>query len=321
MRYERVEDLLKLAVTMQGSAEGASLGDIMEEFGVSRRTAERMRDAVLRAFPQAEEAAAGDNYKRWRIPPGTIDRLMSVTAGELAELQQAARRLEREGLADQAATLSGLAGKVAALIPRKQRVRLEPDMELLLQTEGLAMRPGPRARIADGVLEALRRAILASERVWLHYRSGSTGEASRQPVEPYGLLYGNRPYLVAFNLNDWAMDYRLFRLSGVERVERTGESFERREDFSLQEYTARSFGMFQEEPVDVAWRFSPEAAPDARNYLFHPTQTMEDQPDGGLIVRFHAGGMREMAWHLYTWGDAVEVLEPKDFWERVEGEW
>lgn len=318
MRYERVEDLLKLAVMMQGSAEGVALADIMEEYGVSRRTAERMRDAVLRAFPQADETNIGDGYKRWRIPAGTVDRLISVSAGELAELRQAARRLEREGLAGQAAMLSGLAGKVAALIPRNRRVRLEPDMELLLQAEGLAMRPGPRARIADGVQEALRGAILASEQVRLHYRSGITGEASRQPVEPYGLLYGNRPYLVAFNLNDWAMDYRLFRLSGVERVERTGESFERREDFSLRDYTARSFGVFQEEPVDVTWKFSPDAAPDAREYLFHPTQTMEDQPDGGLIVRFHVGGMREMAWHLYTWGDEVEVLEPADFWERVE---
>jgi predicted DNA-binding transcriptional regulator YafY len=34
-------------------------------------------------------------------------------------------------------------------------------------------------------------------------------------------------------------------------------------------------------------------------------------PDGSLIVRFRAGGDLEMAWHLYTWGDHVEVLEPK----------
>ena len=33
--------------------------------------------------------------------------------------------------------------------------------------------------------------------------------------------------------------------------------------------------MFQEEPVDVVWKFTPKAAPDAREFLFHPTQTME----------------------------------------------
>ena len=55
MRYARQEDLQKLALTMQGSAEGISLADIEIEFKVSRRTAERMRDAVRNAYPQIEE--------------------------------------------------------------------------------------------------------------------------------------------------------------------------------------------------------------------------------------------------------------------------
>ena len=49
MRYSRQEDLLRLALMMQGSAEGLSIADIERAFYVSRRTAERMRDAVLRA--------------------------------------------------------------------------------------------------------------------------------------------------------------------------------------------------------------------------------------------------------------------------------
>lgn len=40
-------------------------------------------------------------------------------------------------------------------------------------------------------------------------------------------------------------------------------------------------------------------------------------PDDSLLVRFRAGGALEMSWHLYTWGDAVEVIEPKGFWERL----
>ncbi|WP_353144428.1 hypothetical protein [Paracoccus sp. (in: a-proteobacteria)] len=51
MRHSRQEDLLRLAVMMQGSVEGVSVSDIGQTFGVSRRMAERMRDAVLRAFP------------------------------------------------------------------------------------------------------------------------------------------------------------------------------------------------------------------------------------------------------------------------------
>ncbi len=102
---------------------------------------------------------------------------------------------------------------------------------------------------------------------------------------------------------------RLFALSGFERIE-SGDAFERPEDFDLQAYLNRAFGVFQEDEQDVVWRFRPNAAPQARRFLFHPTQQMEDAPDGSLIVRFRACGMLEMCWHLFRWGDQVEVLGP-----------
>ena len=31
-----------------------------------------------------------------------------------------------------------------------------------------------------------------------------------------------------------------------------------------------------------------------------------------VLVRFsRAGGMLELAWHLFTWSDAVEILQPE----------
>ena len=53
------------------------------------------------------------------------------------------------------------------------------------------------------------------------------------------------------------------------------------------------------------------------SFVFHPAQVLEDQPDGSLIVRFKAAGHLEMCWHLYTWGDKVEVLAPKSLRKMV----
>jgi predicted DNA-binding transcriptional regulator YafY len=67
-------------------------------------------------------------------------------------------------------------------------------------------------------------------------------------------------------------------------------------------------------------RSCPSAAtPTARDFVFHPGQQVEDQPDGSIVVRFHASGWLEMAWHLYQWGDAVEVLAPGGLRAMVEG--
>jgi predicted DNA-binding transcriptional regulator YafY len=65
-------------------------------------------------------------------------------------------------------------------------------------------------------------------------------------------------------------------------------------------------------------RFEPDAADDAAGWLFHPTQTVEREADGGLIVRFRAGGVQEMCWHLFTWGVAVTVLAPEELRTAME---
>jgi predicted DNA-binding transcriptional regulator YafY len=114
-----------------------------------------------------------------------------------------------------------------------------------------------------------------------------------------------------YSMSNQVRDYRLFSLANIEQAEITESSFQRRKSFSLRAFAERSFGAFQEEPFDVVWRFSARAAADARQFLFHPTQTFEDQPDGSLIVRFRAGGALEMCWHLFTWGEDVEILKPQ----------
>jgi predicted DNA-binding transcriptional regulator YafY len=270
-----------------------------------------MRDAIERVFPQLEQANPGEVPKRWRIRADAISNLIGFSLDELAAMKVAVDVLRRDNLTEFAARLDGLTVKLNALIRPEAARRLAPDLEILTEAEGTALRPGPRQRTAPDVFADLRYAVIACRKVILHYRARGTGTLSRQRVCPYGFLYGSRHHLVAFNTNARARDYRLFNLTNIERVERTDEGFERRKDFSLQSFAERSFGAFQEEPFDVVWRFSLQAAADAREFLFHPTQTMETEPDGSLLVRFRAGGALEMCWHLFTWGSEVEVIRPK----------
>jgi predicted DNA-binding transcriptional regulator YafY len=319
MPYEKTEALFELALDMSGTAEGLSLIDIQNKCDVGRRTAERMRDALERMFPAGfERANEGEQPKRWRIRNSTLNRLVGFSAEELAAIATASQIARRDNLSDLSARLDSLATKVKAALTPRTATRIETDLEALTEAEGIALRAGPRQTIPSELLGDLRHAIMACYRVRLHYRSSSTGQLSRQLVCPYGFLYGNRHYLVAYSTNERAKDYRLFRLGNIEKVEMTDQPFRRRKEFSLKQYAERSFGVFQEKPFDVVWQFSPKAAPDARQFLFHPTQTTEDRPDGSLIVRFRCGGALEMSWHLVTWGDEVKVIKPKRLREMTE---
>ena len=186
-----------------------------------------------------------------------------------------------------------------------------------MQAEGSAMRPGPRPRIDDGLLPLLRDAIRANRKVEFSYVARTSSRRSCQVVEPYGVLYGNRAYLVG--RADWARDHRLWSLANVSNARIADETFERDPAFDLKAFAERSFGAFQEPPFDVVLRFSPNAAPDAATLLFHPSQTLAENQDGSLTVRFRAGGMSEMCWHLFTWGTAVTVEKPIELRERLRG--
>jgi predicted DNA-binding transcriptional regulator YafY len=298
---------------MQGTAEGLSIDDIRTNFSdspLSRRTAERLRDAIVRVFPDMAQANDGELPKRWRLRSTTASGLATLTAEELADLTTAVALLRRDNMATQANNAERAVAKLRALLKASTMTRIAPDLEALTEAEGLAMRPGPRPKIDPEIVGMLRQAILATTKIRLHYRYRGSGKLGFEIVRPYGFLYGNRHYLVAWSENEQTRDFRNFALSNIERVELLDRPFRKLERFSLREYAERSFGVFQEEPFDVVWKFTPDAAADAREYVFHPSQTIEAGKDGSVIVRFTAGGAREMCWHLFTWGDRVQVLKP-----------
>ena len=196
--------------------------------------------------------------------------------------------------------------------------RVEPDFDALLAAEGLAASAGPKPWVRPEALDGIRDAIKAGVSIRILHRRRRAGAAQAQPrwhtVDPLGLLYGRQHYLVAVAAGK--PEPFLWALPNIEAVERGRAPIQPRPGFELSAYAARAFGVYQEEPVDVVWRFAPEAAESAGTYRFHPGETKEPQPDGALLVRFRAGGLREMCWHLFTWAPHVEVLAPESLRQR-----
>ncbi len=310
MRYGRIEDLLRLCAMMQGRSDGISLAEIETAFNVSRRTAQRMRDALCRALPQVEEIRDDELHKRWRLPARSFDPIRMLSVEDMVALRRASTVLSRDGDQASARQIASLQERLAASLDASRRRRFDPDASALMQADGVAMRPGPRERVEPAVTQALQEAIKAGNLIEVDYRNRRAGKLlSALRIGPVGLLLGvGRQYLIGFQ--EGKTQARLFVLSGFSRVEVLAESFQPPEDFDIDAYTQRSFGIFQEEPFRVVWRFSGKSAKEAEMFLFHPTQTMEWRPDGSLDVSFVAGGSVEMCWHLFRWGAEVEIIEP-----------
>lgn len=308
MRYAPAERLLRLARYLAGTRAGLTLDEMATELEVGRRTVERLRDSLIAMFPQMESWDDEERVRRWRLPGSALVGVIELRAEAVAAIETAARECDARGEENRASLLREASTTLRAVMRPDVLRKAEPDIAALMEAEGVAMRPGPRPIIASGVLATLRRAILGMQLVVLRYAGSNNDDPVTRILCPYGILYGGRGWLVGHV--DELPDMRLWRLDRIVSVGLLERGFQRREDFSLAGYASQSFGVFQEEPIDVVLRFTSEAADDAAAWLFHPSQEMVREVDGTLTVRFRAGGMHEMCWHLFTWGSAVTIVAP-----------
>jgi predicted DNA-binding transcriptional regulator YafY len=316
VRHDKAILVIDLARRMAASAEGLSLDEMVRDLDVGRRTAERLRDAVVALFPAVEEVA-DHPQKRWRIRGGLSAFEQAPTTAELVELTRAAQGLRAAGEAGRAAALEGLERKLKSAMRSTTLNRLAPDLEALIRAETIAVQAGPRPGADEDVLATIRGAVLAQSPLAFTY-SRPGAEARRRTVAPCGVMFGRANYLVAADRDSGKV--QTFRLDRMSAVEAQSGFAPPPAAFDLTAFASQSFGIYQDEIEDVVLRISPQGAAEARGWRWHPTQTLEDQPDGSVVVRFRASGMRELAWHLFTWGDQVTIVAPQRLKAVMAGE-
>src|SRR5690606_32813372 len=256
---------------------------------------------------QTEQEDGDDRKRRWRIPARAVAPLLLPSAEELAAMTTAIRQLDAAGMAAEAATVRQMERKVRALIPAHAGTRLAVDEEALLEALGHAARPGPRPAGTGEVDSAISESLKGPFLLRITYRRRTQDKPSERVVAPHGLLLGVRRYLVARDTAKKTARLQHYRVEEIYSAEVLGESFNIDPGFSLRAHAEKGFGSYESEAQhgEVVWRFSPDAADHARRFVFHPTQTVEEEKDGSLLVRFRASGHLEMCWHLYTWGKSV----------------
>lgn len=298
-RYSRISDILDLATFMQSKVTGITISDIEERYNVSRRTAIRMRDSLMNIFPSIMEIETEDSLKHFGFVNYSIGNLISFTPKEIANLEQLQRRTTNKEMKEE---LGKTVDKLKAL-NNKNLDTLENRIELLMQSEGYAIRQMPQYKIDAEVVDLIRDAIHNAKKV-----SGIYHDKQRL-IEPLGLIYGAKIYLVAKEKAK-GKDIYTFFLHKFSDLKLTDETFDKK-GFDLTEYSKQSFGVFHGEILDVTLSFDTEVANEALYYNFHPTQQIKQEDDGTVTVNFKASGSLEIIWHVFKWGKHCKILSPK----------
>ena len=306
--YNRLYELLTLINALRGTLGGLTYDDIQDKFGWERKTVERMLRLVENTYITSfvKERGYGNKmfYRLARdgaFPPGFISESEVValrTALGFVRMNEPLRL-----------PLESLAGKLESLKSDASVCNIE-DMTL---ASGTASAPRPYITFNRKVMDALQTAILAYRVVRLKYRRAADRAAMPLTVCPLGFLYGTQNnYLIASYIDQTARP-RHYILHQIESVALTPKTFDAK-GFDLRKYSEKSFGSWISPGggYKVKWKVRPEAADRASRFVFHPTQKVTPQKDGGLLVEFTADGLREMACHLMTWAGYIKPLAPKE---------
>jgi predicted DNA-binding transcriptional regulator YafY len=315
MSFIKARELLRIAEMAKARYRGVSLRDIMSELSVNERTARRMARELEDLCPKVMITDDENRRRWWKLTQAPLIDHRVVSEKELSALDLAIRRAVRDGAENEVVALQRVRDHLVASVPRPHARSAEVSSEIMMIANGFACRPGPAARIRQSHLEILFNAFIHPTIVEITYTSARDPKPRTKLVEPHGVIVGTRHYLVARDALVGAdRRFKQYRLDRVIEMKGTATFFERDPDFDIETYCTFAFGSFfsDAEYRRVRWRFKPRAAPVARDFVFHPKQVVTDLDDGSLLVEFTASGWVEMAWHLMSWGAAVEVLEPPE---------
>lgn len=286
----------------------------IDRFEVSERTVYAdlafMRER-LNAPLHYDRARNGYHYTdpTWPLPN------MFVTEGELVAFFLSVELARRYLGTSFEEPLRKAVGRLAGNLPAE----LQVDLSQLAQH--YTFQAGATISADPALLTALFECVRERWRVEMTYFTASSGERHRRVIEPYH-LYNVR--------GDWqvvAFDHprQQFRQFAVTRVEEwhvlKDERFSRDPAFSPEDYLRTGFLAERgDTAVEVEIWFDAYQARYIRGRVFHPSQRIEERPDGSLTLRFQTGALAEVRRWAMSFGSHVLVRAPATLAAEIAAE-
>ena len=305
--------LLCLVRSLSETTDGLTLDEMAGALGQGRRSAERARDVIALNF-DLEEIPDGPR-KRFRIRDSLRRHYTRPSAEELAALRAEVEAARSSGSL-RFQQLQSLLSKVQSSFDDHEKRRIEPDLEELLRHLRAFSGPGPVAVVEPSVTRAVLDAIMSGQCLEFDYQTLEADVPRWRRIACAGLLNGPVSYAVGFMPSQ--KDAAVYRLDRMSNARLSDDMAEVPDGFDLDDWLADGFGIWREEPREIVLRVFADSATRARQWRFHPRQTITDQPDGTLLISFRAGGLREIADHLFQWAGELEIVSPAELQDAME---
>ena len=304
-RGDRLPRLFEMFFIIQ-TVPGLSAAEIARRCEISKRQCYRdLRTLQDGGVPIYNEPGSG-----YRLMEGSMLKNISFTLEEALALIYGLKLIEQQkGLIK---TPNRVKEKLLALLPKK----LSNEIENINERVEIAVTPAVDYSGKEKLFQQLNEAIRNNILLQINYYSFSRDELTSRAVEPYQLVFKDGFwYLVAYCHQ--RRDTLLFRVDRIRKLVTTDDKFIPPTSFDFEKYMGAAWQMERGEEFTFKVRFLDDAARFIKETTFHPSQQIEEEPDGALIFTARAGGQVSVLRWLLSFGDEAEVLEPPELRKMV----
>jgi predicted DNA-binding transcriptional regulator YafY len=236
---------------------------------------------------------------------------LQITEGEILALVVAEKALQQyRGTSFERPLLSAL---------KKMQQALPETISLSLNdaARAISFRTSWEPILDLEIFDALAKATTARQQLELAYRKPGQRRIEQRLVDPYHLANINGEwYLFAFD--HLRNDLRTFVPARIKAVRHTGNTFERRPAFSLEERLRGSFGVQSGHgEIDVVIRFHKRVADYIREKKWHDSQQLRELKQGGIEMRLKLSSLGEVGRWVLSWGGDAVVVRPAELAESI----
>jgi predicted DNA-binding transcriptional regulator YafY len=292
--------------SLQADLNGKTVSDLADVLDCHTRTVYRDLEALQMAgFPIYTDRLEGAT--RWylmesarpQVPiPFSLTELMALYfSRDLLQVLKGTVLFE---------ALESLFHKIHTTLPPET----ENYLNAFQQSVKVGTHPRQSAPAQGAAFEDINHAISARTILSIEYFTMSRQRAGARKVAPYRLWFFNGAfYLIAYCYK--RKDVRIFALDRIRSLTPTSETFTPPASLDMEALMAASFGVFTGEAVTVRVRFSSQVAGYIQEKIWHRSQRLFPQADGGVIFESDVAGTQEIKHWIMQWGQEAEVLSPK----------
>lgn len=304
---DRTARLVKVEHLLYQNESGLTPAELARLCGVSSRTVYR----DLQALQLEMGVPIWQEGKRWGIAEGYFLPPIHFTLAEALNVFLAARLMVSYAHRYDPNIASTFV-KLNSVVPSPLKDQIQRTISWMQQM--------PMDKKHLSILGTVAESWVSQRQLKILYQALPRKQPIERVIEPYFIepaAPGHSSYVVAFC--HYRKGIRTFKIDRIESAQIVLQGYDIPSDFDANDFFGSSWGVVVEGEVKTVKLkvVAPEIIRVMQETKWHPSQVLEKQKDGSMIMTLQVTDTYELLSWILGWGEKMEVLEPPELRQDV----